>query len=245
MIKIEYSVLCHYPSIVANDCITLAILFYDKGNKKCIFRTTKNWNRVRTFNDELDIDLVKLQLEGIDNEVCQFAKGKDFDLQKYTKFYINELKFTKVTSVLVEDFDEFVTDCTRQYLPFDLDKKDRPSVEEQVRFIKSMLKQSEIKYENGKVHGYFNEDIKFDFIIKEYAFKLFRFEGKNEARLVKGVKDWAYDAYKLKNRYKIIFVTDIDFTECNEYKTLFNILNEECEKVINFNEVMPVMSSIR
>ncbi|MCW6094762.1 DUF3037 domain-containing protein [Clostridium sporogenes] len=235
MVNVQYSVLCHYPSIVSKDCITLGILFYNKDDKQCVFETTKKWNRVKSFNDELDINLVKLQLHDILDEVDELCKNNNFNLGDYTKFYVNELKFTEVVDIEVENFSEFVSECKRQYLRFDFDKKDRPTTEEQLSFIKKIMKSSDITYNVSPVKGYFDEDIKFDFIIGEYAFKLFRFEGRQETRLVKSVKDWAYDAYKLKDKYKFVFVTDLDL---NNNNVLFRILKEESSYLISFNELL-------
>ena len=55
------------------------------------------------------------------------------------------------------------------------------------------MKDSNIEYRKGEILGVFDESIKFDFIIGEYAFKIFRFENKQEKRLIKGIKDWAYE----------------------------------------------------
>ena len=69
MLRVQYSVLCHYPSIVSKDCLTLGILFHNVTENKCILRSIKKWNRARAFNDELDIEVIKLQLEAIEEEV--------------------------------------------------------------------------------------------------------------------------------------------------------------------------------
>ncbi|BDR66951.1 hypothetical protein DP122_05190 [Clostridium tetani] len=245
MINVQYSVLCHYPSIVAKDCITLGVLFYNKDEKNCVFEITKAWNRVKSFNDELDIDLVKLQLNDIANEVDGFCKNDEFNLDDYTKFYVNELKFTEVVNIEIDNFSEFVGECKRQYLRFDFNKKDRPTVNEQLSFVKKIMKASDISYKVHPAKGYFDENIKFDFVIDEYAFKLFRFEGRNEMRLINNVKNWAYDAYKLKDEYKVVFVTDVDFSEDNDnYNLLYRILKEESNMIINFNEMVSFIKKI-
>lgn len=245
MFNIDYSILCHYPSLVSKDCITLAILFFNKDTKESKLVSTKNWNRVRSFNDDLDIELIKLQLEGIDEEIHDIAKSPNFDLSKYTKFFVNDLKFLNVISTTADNFDNFVSECSKQYLIFDYDKNSRPSKSEQVSFIKNYLKNNSINCEKNIVKGYFNENVTFDFVINNYAFKLFRFEGRKPNRLIKTLKDWAYDAMKLKDRYKFIFITDLDFQVDNssDYKILFNILNEEAFKVLTFSEVINFIDS--
>lgn len=244
MLKVQYSVLCHYPYILSKDCLTLGILFHNITENKCDFKTIKRWDRAKAFNDELDIEIIKLQLEAIGEEVEEFIENGNFDLKKYTKFYVNELKFTEIVTIDIEDnFPNFVAQCVRQYMPLDLDKKDRPNNKEQLAFIKNVMKDSSIEYQKGDICGVFDETIKFDFIIGEYAFKIFKFNNKQENRLIKGIKDWAYDAYKLRDKYKVIFVTDVDFSE-NKYNTLYKILNEESESVITFNDIVSFIQKI-
>ncbi|MDU2282264.1 hypothetical protein [Clostridium sp.] len=244
MYTVDYSILCHSPAILSKDCISLAILFFNRDTKDTILIPTKKWDRVRTFNDELNIDLIKLQLDGIEDEIHDIAKAPDFTLNKYTKFFVNDLKFSEVISTSVEDFNSFVKECSRQYLRSDYKKEDRPSLNEQISFIKKYLKTEEIPCEKNVIRGYFNENVVFDFIIGEYAFKLFRFEGRKENRLIRHVKDWAYDAIKLKDKYKIIFITDLDFQDREKYKTVYSILEEDSHLIISFDQAISYIQSI-
>ncbi|MDU7967314.1 MAG: DUF3037 domain-containing protein [Paeniclostridium sordellii] len=238
MINVDYSVLCHYPSIVSKDCLTLGIIFYDRSNNIGDFKTIKKWDRAKAFNDSLDIEMIKFQLESIQDEVRSFAQEKNFDLAKYTKFYVNELKFTEVIKVSIdESFEEFMELCVRQYMPLDLDKDKRPNKEEQTQFVKKMMKISNIEYTQGTIKGSFDENINFDFIIKDYAFKIFRFEGREENRVINNVKSWAYNCIELKDSYKVIAIIDLDTLEEN-YKSIYQILNKESDKIIHFNELI-------
>ncbi|EGT3817430.1 TPA: DUF3037 domain-containing protein [Clostridioides difficile] len=244
MLNVQYSILCNYPSIVSKDCLTLGILFHDRTNNICEFKIIKKWQRLKAFNDELDIDIVKLQLEAIKEEVQESASKGNFNLKDYTKFYVNELKFTEVVSIDIdEDFQDFINACIRQYMPLDLEKGKRPNNKEQIEFIKYTMKNSNISYNKGNVTGYFNESLKFDFIIDDYAFKVFKFENKDENSMIRNVKKWAYDAYKLSNDYKVVFVTDIDFSS-GEYNILYNILKEESAKLITFVDVISFIQNL-
>lgn len=245
MISVDYSVLCHYPSIVSKDCLTLGIIFYDRSNNIGDFKTIKKWDRAKAFNDSLDVEMIKLQLESIKDEVSDFAKEKDFELIKYTKFYVNELKFTEVVSVSIdESLDDFMDLCVRQYMPLDLEQNKRPSKEEQTLFVKKMMKNSNIKYKQGNIKGTFNENINFDFIIGNYAFKIFRFEGKEENRVIGNVKTWAYNCIELKDIYKVISIIDVDSIE-EKYKSVYKILNKESEKIIHFNDLIAFANNIK
>ncbi len=244
MINIDYSVLCHYPSIVSKDCLTLGIIFYDKTNNIGDFKAIKKWDRVKAFNDELDIEMVKLQIECIKDELESFIEDGNFDLSKYTKFYVNEIKFTEVTSVTREEtLEEFMSLCIRQYMPLDLDKKNRPSLDEQSKFIKQMMKSSNIKYKQGYIKGEFDENINFDFIIDDYAFKIFKFEGREENRIIGNIKTWAYNCIELKNKYKVIAIVDLESIE-EKYEKAYKILSKESESIIHFNELISFTKSI-
>lgn len=244
MYNVQFSVLCNYPSLVSKDCISIAVLFFNIDTKECRLRTISNWKRVQTFNDELDIELVKLQLYGMEKEIHEIAKEPNFELKDYTKFYVNVLKFSDVVTIKTDNFDEFVDESSRQYLFLDYDRKQRPSVNEQVKFIKKYLKSNDIDHMYKAINGAFNENIQFDFIVKNYAFKLFRFEGKKESRIMRNVKEWAYDAIKLKSKYYIVFIVDIDFNATQEYKTVLQILDEESYKVINFKDAIKFIQDI-
>lgn len=244
MYNVEFSVLCHYPSLISKDCISIAVLFLNSDTRECRLRKIKNWRRVQSFNDELDIELVKLQLCGIETEIQEIAKEPKFKLQDYTKFYVNTLKFSGVTTIRTDDFDEFVNESSRQYLLLDYEKNERPSKDEQIKFLKQYLKNNEIEHSNKSINGFFNENVQFDFTVKNYAFKLFRFEGRKESRIIRFVKEWAYDAIKLKDKYRIVFITDIDFEDKEKYKIVFNILKEESYEVINFKDAIKYIQNI-
>ncbi|EGT3944100.1 TPA: DUF3037 domain-containing protein [Clostridioides difficile] len=118
MINVQYSIFCYYPSVESKDSIALGILFYDKTNNICEFKTIKKLHKLKSFNDELDIDIVKLQLEAIKEEIQESVLRGNFDIKDYTKFYINELKFTEVVSIEIkEEFQNFIDSCTKQYMP--------------------------------------------------------------------------------------------------------------------------------
>lgn len=247
MLTIKYTSLCHYPSLVSNDCITLAILFYIENSQEIMFEKIKNWQRVSSFNDELDIGLLKIQMEDIEDELKNFVKTNNFKLEKYTKFYVNSIQFTPITTVTIQNNykDQFIDECKRQYFYCDIDKEKRPTIDEQMQYIKKYLSNEDVS-SNGKINGFFNENINFDLKIGNYLFKKFIFKGKNPNRLIKSMKEWAYDAYKLKETYKVIFITDIDLSQSqnNDYKLLLSILTEECDKIINTTEFLGYIKNI-
>ncbi|EOU1606688.1 DUF3037 domain-containing protein [Clostridium perfringens] len=246
MIKIAYSVLSHYPSLINDECINLGIVFHNINENKYVFEYTHNWKRISTFNDELDISFLKIQLKEMKREIEETLStyGRDYKLQSFTQFYVNELKFSKVTNINYEDFDSFINASKKLYLRFDFDKKDRYSKDQELALMKKFLKSKNLNNFNKEIHGFFNEKITFDFVINEYAFKIFSFRDKSATHLTNSVKSWAYNAVKLKDKYKFTSVIDLDYTEMNDsYKLILDILKEESQ-ILNYKELIPFIESI-
>ena len=59
----------------------------------------------------------------MEKEIHEIAKGPNFELKDYTKFYVNVLKFSDIVEIKTTNFDEFVDKCSRQYLFLDYNKK--------------------------------------------------------------------------------------------------------------------------
>lgn len=247
MIKIAYSVLSHYPSLINNECINLGIIFHNINENKYVFEYTHNWKRISTFNDELDISFLKIQLKEMKREIEKdlINYGKNYSINSFTRFYVNELKFNEVTTINYEDFDCFIEETKKLYLRFDYEKKDRYTHDQELALMKKLLKSKNYKNFNQKIDGYFNEKVTFDFILNNYAFKFFTFKDKKQTHLINSIKSWAYNAIKLRDKYNFAFVIDIDYTEINDdYKIILNILKEEGVTLLNYNQFIPFVESL-
>ena len=92
MCKVQFSALSYYPSIVTNENVNVGILFHNLATDERTFHIMKNWNRLESFDDELDIEFMKKYLYGIKNE-CErnlMNNNKELDLQYVTTKLINE-----------------------------------------------------------------------------------------------------------------------------------------------------------
>ena len=69
-------------------------------------------------------------------------------------------------------------------------------------------------------------------------------KNKEEQDVLRSIKRWVYDAYQLKNKYKVIFVTDINLKSNNKYKNIYNMLSKEGEKVIDFQDILTFAQKI-
>lgn len=226
MTNVQFSVFYHYPSIIAKECIVLGVLAYEPATNKFIFNTVKNTNRVATFNDELNIELLKNYLKAMKKNIERLVSKNQFDMYNFTRHYVNELQFDIVKTVEVEEsFEEFVKECTRQYMSFDYAKKDRPKKDSQIKFLKGIIGKSEVS--DGQLYGSFKEKINLDFLVSDYGFKFIYSNHKNITSTFNNAKIWRYNASILKNTYnlKIIFIVNFEKDD-SELSGVYELLSE-------------------
>ena len=242
MLSIEYSVLCHYPSIMSKDRITLGVIFLNKTNKIACFHPTKNIKRVQNFNDELDIELLDIQLESIKDEVENLKITDAYELINYTRFYVNEIRFEAIQTIEIEDdFQTFIDETLKIYMRFDYEKKDRPNKQQQIAYFKKQFKQT-LAYSNKKVYGEYGENVPFDFTVDKYVFKLFIFTGKQENKLMNTIKAFAYNAQHLRDKFNVVAVI-IDDSDSG-FETIKKILHANCHSVISSSELSEYVQAI-
>lgn len=247
MYKIQFSVLSYYPSIVTNENINVGILFHNLSTNERKFHILKNWKRLEKFDDELDIDFIRQYLIGIKNE-CElniFNHNEKFSLNDYVRFYINELRFcpVKEANVSEENVETFINDTEKVYMRYDFEKRERLSKESEVNYIKKIMKSNNINYSAKEIKGKYEDKIKFDYIVGDYGFKNFIFEGKNLNKMIMNAKAWAYNAESMKDKYKTIFVYDIEKNDSSNYHIINNILNEHAYDVMTSAKVLDFVIS--
>lgn len=238
--QVKFTRLNYFPSFISNDCMEIGILFHEIENDIRRFEVTTNWSRLKSFDDELDIEYMKLILDGIKNEVSNdnlFSYNQKFDIKKYAKFYVNELKFTDVRVAQTDNLESFIEETKKMFLRYDYDKSERPNRNQQISYMRKLFKENNIKYSSHKIDGGFNEDIQYDYIVDNYAFKLFSFEDKKINKLVSSAKTWAFNAEEMKDIYKTVFIYD---TESNDrlFESIVRILSKDAYKVMNMNEAL-------
>lgn len=245
--KILFSVLSYYPSFITNESINIGILFHNITTDTRRLETTSNWNRVSKFDDEIDIDYLKLLLEGIKREISNdnlFNYKEVFNLKKYTQFYVNELKFSEPTYAEDDNFEEFIVDTKQIFLRYDFAKNERPDHNKQIKYIKNLMNLNKIEYSNAPVQGTHYENVTYNYIIDEYAFKLFTFENRRISYLVSTAKSWAYTANEMKSKYKTIFIYDVDL-EDSYFKSVIEILSSAAYKVMKIDEALEFVMELK
>ena len=240
MCKVQFSVLSYFPSIVTNENINVGILFHNLDTDDRTFHMMKNWSRLESFDEELDISFMKKYLQGIKNESERnvFNSEQTFSLQEYLKYYVNELRFCTIKEADVENVVDFILTTEKVHMRLDFEKNERLSRDSEVKYIKMMMRSNKVNYSSSPIQGGYDEPVRFDYIVGGYGFKNFTFEDRNINRMITNAKAWSLTASAINRRYKTIFVYDVEKDESVNYRIIMKILGEHAYKVMPSAEVI-------
>lgn len=230
MHQIEYAALKYYNNVISEECLYIGMLFHNLTTGAREFRHISNFRRFQSFDDEADINFVKLYLEGIKHQVEEslFNYNKPFSIADFSKIYVNEFRFSDAKVMEVAENEDYVGDLTKMYLKFDFNKRERLSISEEKKYIRKILAAKNVEFSTPKILGTYNENISFDYIIGDIAIKLFSFKEKDTTKLLPSAKQWAFSAGELKERYQIVFLYD-EADDSQQLKIIMQILKKHAK----------------
>ena len=125
--KVLFSVLRY--QLITDEFMNIGILFHNLSTDERRMTTINKWTRLEHFDDEANVKMLKIMINGIKDEIKEdlINSKDDFNIYDYPLKYVNELRFTKVYSAEVTDFNEFVDMTRKSYLRYDYDKSERPN----------------------------------------------------------------------------------------------------------------------
>lgn len=228
MYHIEYSALNYYHSPISDECLCIGILFHNTTTGQRDFRYISNFQRFHAFDDDADIDFVKLYLKGIkeDVESSLFNYDKSFSLSSYIRVYANEFKFSAVKELNVNETENYVEDLTKIYLKYDLAKSQRLNCNEEKKLIRRVLESNNIEYTTQKANGPYKDEITFDYQAGDVCIKYFSFKGKNLKRIIGTARQWSFAADELTPDKKVLFIYDSDTADIYNLNIIISILEK-------------------
>ena len=205
---LRYSVLRYSPSKIAGETINLGIIYADEQNDVREFKHTQKLARIKKFDDEISLDVVKDLLKGIQFDINNSLLNRSFSLDEYIKFYINNFFFDEPKLIYYENWEATVERINKLYFRFDYEKKDRPSKDDDIKFLGEVLRETTPSVKrNIKIKGRFDETICYDFVSEKLKVKIFDFDGKDLNKLINTAKSWALNC-----------MTDPDQNACIIYR---------------------------
>ena len=256
MYTVKFSILSYYPSFLSNENVNLGILFNisDDASSFCKFEYIKNnWRRVEAFDDEANIDFIKAVLKGISVDVEGLKCEEEFEFEKYKKYFVNEFKFSNTQIAEVDELSQFIDATKKIQLRFEFPKEQRPNEDDIKKYIKGFIQSAKLKYSlNKPTIGIYDENIIYDYLINDYAIKLFDLKEKHLSYLINNAKIWAYNANEIKGDYKSVFIYDEEDSDlvkdegyAKNLKTIMKILSESAYKVLPLEEGVEFIAHLR
>ncbi|MDD6441828.1 MAG: DUF3037 domain-containing protein [bacterium] len=244
---LKYSVLRYSPSSVSGEKINLGIIFFDETLNYREFRYSKKFSRLSSFDDEININLVKKLLQSIKDEVegNLFTYNK-FDIDEYIKYYVNDFCFDKPKSIKYEVLEEMTERLHKAYFRFDYDKSQRPSKSDDKKLIEQLIcTQGKSCKKDFYVYGRCNDKIKYDIVTEDYNIKIFDFEDKQLSLLINNAKTWAWNTMFGDDKKSIIIYryNDINSKYSTEFKIIMNIFKNAQANVYDIEEGMQFLQN--
>lgn len=244
--NVKYAIMQYVPSFERDERINVAVILHSVEDKYLSIKLIENWNRLKKFDDEIDIDFMKSYLKTfkeqfIYNQININGINIDDELlvEKMTQYYINQFAFI-ISEISIESpCEEFLEKLKNNYLYLDIEKSKRISTKENIEFFEEILKGRNIRYEliGGKnsLIGNYNEKINVDMKIQDKYYKIINFNDSNISTYIPTIKMWMMNALELKeNKEELIFI--INEQVIDEKINTFITMLEKYGKVIKMSE---------
>lgn len=244
---LKYSVLRYSPSSIAGEKINLGMIFYDEASDYREFRYIKRFSRLASFDDEIDLSMVKRLLKSIEEDVSGNLFSNDFDIDAYTKYYVSDFSFDKPKSIQYEELDEMITRLHKTFFRFEYEVSERPSKNEDKKMLEKVItSRGKNVRKDSYVLGVCKEKIKFDIVTDDLYIKLFDFDEKNLNKLINSAKTWAWNAiYNGKQKVMIIYRYNEEASRFNEeFGIIMDIFKASSIQTYEIEEGMRVLQEI-
>lgn len=241
--KVVNFAVCRYvPDILRDEFINVGVLVHVPYDKFVHFYKTKNYRRIKSFDDEVELDVIKALLESLEyqfNTTTVYSPelhntGQNDFLENEIAFFVNQLQFSNIRTFTSESLIEDIEDLCDTYLYYDKKKSERIGAEKVKRLVSKMFTSSKINsmvYRNPEYRNIFQQQ-PFDFCVKvnnnDTLIKAISFDYKNKNKFYKEIKSLLYDVQYFRDMDIQDIKLVINNTEMtNEYeKSAYKILNE-------------------
>lgn len=249
MSYIKYSVFRYSPSMVAGESINLGILFEALNYRSFIF--TKRFARIKEFDDEIDVDIIKLFLRSIQKDVEMSISNSitTFDMDKFIKYYTNQYSFDKPIVLETDDLEKTIEEIQKIYLRYDFSRSERLTREQEISFISKVLSDKHVPYKrNMHIKGKYSENIIYDYKFLSYGVKIFLLNGKSLNRIFNDIKAWAWNCQNNSEIINTIILYDYDenSNKVNQeyFYSILNILKDASSHVYRLDEGIKIINNL-
>jgi hypothetical protein len=194
------------------EAINVGVLVHVPEEKFCHFYKTKNLTRIKNFDDELEIDVIKVLLESLEYQFntntihSPDLKGLEYDdfLEKETSYYVNQFQFSNIKTFSSDDLSEDIEDLCNIYLYYDKKKSERIDKYKVKSLVSKIITSSKLKPyvdRNPKLKNNFQQQA-FDFSLKlnnhETLIKALSLDYRRHNKMLNEIKSFLYDLLYFK-----------------------------------------------
>lgn len=211
----KFSILRYVPSEIREEFINIGLVFHCPEEKYVDFKCTTNFKRVTTFDDEIDIDFLKMVISGIEEDFTQSTINgptieeviDEFFLEKNTVFYANQLQFSPIKIIRSSNPLKDFKDLFKTYVYFDVKKSERISDNKVKSIMNRVFEQSNKinKFERNRVFNIKSEEIILDYsyVSKNKSTKFiktlsFDYSPSKSKMATVTAKEWAWNFRKIE-----------------------------------------------
>ena len=246
--KVNYAILRYIPKIERIESINVAVVLHSPEDDYLQMKLITNFNRLKQFDDELDIEFVKSYFKSLKesftfdliNSCDMNIKDRNL-LKDLTCFYVNQFVFELYNDAEIEeDCDIFLDYLRKAYLHLDIKKEERLSAKETTEFFEKLLRSRSIKYEpiknkNGLI-GNFDDNINVDFKVDDKYYKIINFNDSNVDGYMMTIKMWMLNAIEIKEKnQQIVFIVN-ELVKNSKTEKFIKMLDKYGE-VVRFSDI--------
>lgn len=210
----KFAVLRYIPDEIRKEFINVGLVFHCPEEGFIDMRFTSNFSRLTAFDDEIDIDLIKLVLSGVKTEFSQdieVGRPSSNDLtdwnyiERATAIYANQLQFSPVYTIRSSDIVSDYEELFKTYVYFDSHKSNRITSDRVKSIMNRVLREKNVLTKIQKDVPFIigSEEVKVDYsytvnnkskLIKTFSF-VYTDQGSKKAPAT--AKEWHFNFSKL------------------------------------------------
>src|SRR5699024_3114418 len=168
-----FSVIRYVPNECREEFINIGLVIHSPSQGFVDFKSTTNFSRVTAFDDEIDLEFLKLVIAGIKEEFSQStvhgpslrAVNEEDFLEKQTMFYANQLQFSPIRIIRSDNPKKDLENLFKTYVYFDVKKNKRISDDEVRKIMSRVFQKSELhsKLDKNYIFNIETEDVILDY----------------------------------------------------------------------------------
>lgn len=214
----RFAVLRYVPDENREEFINIGLVFHSPEDGYLNLELTRNFSRVISFDDEIDVNFLKIVLEGVQSDFTSLSTTDGPSnselynwnyLEHATSIYVNQLQFSPIRNIRCKDIVKDEENLFRTFVYFDVHKSKRITEDEVKSIMNRVFRKNNVfqKLSRNINIDLGTEEVKLDYCLN-YSQKekttfiktlSFDYAKKNSNKATQLAKEWVWNFSKIKN----------------------------------------------